>query len=229
MITTSARAGDDKDHELVERVGAAARAGVHLIQIRQPQFDGRALSRLVERSVRVTKGTAARILVNDRVDVALAAGAHGVHLRGGSMSAARVRDIVPQGFVIGRSVHSADECARVAREGDLDYLLFGTVFATHSKPGIVAVGTDALVAACTGVTIPVLAVGGMTALGVGGGGGEGGGKGGGGGGRRLLGAVAGAGAAGWAAVGLFADCRYEEIRSVVQEAFSVFDTAEDVF
>ena len=209
MITTSARAGDDKDHELVERVGAAARAGVHLIQIRQPQFDGRALSRLVERSVRVTKGTAARILVNDRVDVALAAGAHGVHLRGGSMSAARVRDIVPQGFVIGRSVHSADECARVAREGDLDYLLFGTVFATHSKPGIVAVGTDALVAACTGVTIPVLAVGGMTALGVG--------------------AVARAGAAGWAAVGLFADCRYEEIRSVVQEAFSVFDTAEDVF
>ena len=208
MITASARAGGDEEHALVERVGAAAHAGVHLIQIRQPQLEGRALNRLVERSVRATKGTAARVLVNDRVDVALASGAHGVHLRGGSMSAARVRAIVPRGFVIGRSVHSADECARVALGGDLDYVLFGTVFATHSKPGVVAAGTDVLAAACAGVAIPVLAVGGMTSLGVG--------------------AVARAGAAGWAAIGLFADCQCEEMLSVVQKALSAFDTSRDV-
>ena len=60
MITASAGVDGDEEHALVERVGAAARAGVHLIQIRQPQFEGRALNRLVERSVRATKGTAAR-------------------------------------------------------------------------------------------------------------------------------------------------------------------------
>ena len=204
MITASARAGGDEEHALVERVGAAARAGVHLIQIRQPQIEGRALKRLVERSVQVAKGTAARILVNDRVDVALVAGAHGVHLRGGSMPAARVRAIAPRGFVIGRSVHSAGEGARVAQEGNLDYLIFGTVFTTRSKPGIAAAGIDALAAACAGVAIPVLAVGGMTAAG--------------------LGAVARAGAAGYAAVGLFADCPLGQMASVVQQASSAFDT-----
>jgi len=208
MITASARADGDEEHALVERVGAAARAGVHLIQIRQPQLEGRALNRLVERSVRATRGTAARILVGDRVDVALIAGAHGVHLRGGSMSAARVRAIVPHGFVIGRSVHSAAEGARVAQGGDLDYLLFGTVFTTQSKPGIVAAGIGALAATCAGVAIPVLAVGGMRPLG--------------------LGAVARAGAAGWAAIGLFADCGFEEIPSVVQQALSAFDTSGDL-
>ena len=205
MITASARAGGDEEHALVERVGAAARAGVHLIQIRQPQVEGRALHRLVERSVLAAKGTTARILVNDRVDVALVAGAHGVHLRGDSMPAARVRAIAPRGFLIGRSVHSAGEGARLAQRGDLDYLIFGTVYTTRSKPGIAPAGVDALAAACAGVTIPVLAVGGMTPSG--------------------LGAVARAGAAGCAAIGLFADCRLEQMASVVRQAVSRFDTS----
>ena len=89
MITASMGGTADEEQILIERVGAAARAGVHLIQIRQPRLEARALARLVEHSVRAAKGTAARILVNDRVDVALTAGAHGVHLRGDSVSAAR--------------------------------------------------------------------------------------------------------------------------------------------
>ncbi len=208
MITASVRAGGEEEQALVERVGAAARAGVHLIQIRQPQIEGRALSRLVERSVRAAEGTAARILVNDRADVALVAGAHGVHLRTGSMQAARVRAIAPRGFVIGRSVHSAGEGTRVAQEGNLDYLIFGTVFRTRSKPGIAAAGTDALAAACAGVAIPVLAVGGMT--------------------PASLGAVARAGAAGCAAVGLFADCPLEQMAPVVQQVLLAFDTSGDL-
>ena len=208
MITAAIQAGGDDERALVERVGAAARAGVHLIQIRQPQMEGRALNRLVERSVLAAKGTAARILVNDRADVALVVGAHGVHLRSGSMPAARVRAIAPRGFVIGRSVHSADEGARVGQEGNLDYLVFGTVFRTRSKPGIAAVGIDALAAACAGVAIPVLAVGGMT--------------------LSRLGTVARAGAAGCAAVGLFADCPLEQMPSVVRQALSAFDTSRDL-
>ena len=208
MITASARVGSNEDQALIERVGAAARAGVHLIQIRQPQLEGRALTRLVERSVLAAKGTAARILVNDRVDVALTAGAHGVHLRGDSMPAARVRAIAPLGFVIGRSVRSPGESARVAPDGNLDYLVFGTVFATRSKPGVDAAGVDALAAACAGVGLPVLAVGGMT--------------------LSRLGAVARAGAAGCAAIGLFADGPLDEMPSVVQQACSAFDTLRHV-
>ena len=128
MITPSAHPGADGEQALIDRVGAAARAGAHLIQIRQPQLEGRPLARLVERSVQAAKGTAARILVNDRVDVALTAGAHGVHLRGDSMPAARVRAIAPPGFLIGRSVHAPGDGAQAAQDGTLDYLIFGTVF-----------------------------------------------------------------------------------------------------
>jgi thiamine-phosphate diphosphorylase len=204
MITAAARAGTDEERILVERVGAAARAGVHLIQIRQPQFEGGALTKLVERSVMAAKGSAARIMVNDRVDVAITAGAYGVHLRGDSMQAARVRAIAPRGFTIGRSVHSPVEGARVAQEGDLDYVIFGTVFATRSKPGVDAAGIDALAAVCATVALPVLAVGGMT--------------------LGRLQAVAGAGAAGCAAVGLFADGPLADMAAVVRQTTLVFDT-----
>lgn len=202
MITASTRSGSDGEEALIERVGAAARAGVHLIQIRQPQFEGGALTRLVGRAVLAAKGTAARILVNDRVDVALAAGAHGVHLRSDSMSAARVRAIAPRAFVIGRSVHAADEGARAAQEGTLDYLIFGTVFRSRSKTGVAPAGIDALAAACAGVPLPVLAVGGMTSL--------------------TLGAVVDAGAAGFAAIGLFADGPIDALPIVVRQAASAF-------
>ena len=208
MITASARGGPGEEQALVDRVGAAARAGVHLIQIRQPQLEGRALARLVERSVLAAQGTAARILVNDRVDVALAAGAHGVHLRGDSMPASRVRAIAPGAFVIGRSVHAPGEAARAAQDGNLDYLIFGTVFASHSKPGVDAAGLDALTAACAAVALPVLAVGGMT--------------------PARLDAVARAGAAGCAAIGLFADGPLDAIPQVVRQACSAFGSLEPV-
>ena len=96
------------------------------------------------RAVAAVRGTRARILVNDRPDVALAAGAHGVHLRGDSAPARRVRAAVPPSFLIGRSVHSLDEIAQVSDEGSVDYLLFGTVFATASKPDRPASGIAGL-------------------------------------------------------------------------------------
>jgi thiamine-phosphate diphosphorylase len=208
LITPSVHAGTGQEDALLGRVAIAARAGVHLIQIRQAAIDARCLHRVVARSVQAVAGTAARILVNDRLDVALAAGAHGVHLRGGSMSAARVRAVAPPGFLIGRSVHSADESQRMALEGGLDYMLFGTVFATPSKPGTVGVGTAALTAACAGVAVPILALGGM--------------------GLQGLVSVGRSGAAGWAAIGLFADCQRQMLPSVIAQAVSAFDSFGEV-
>jgi thiamine-phosphate pyrophosphorylase len=114
MVTDRQRLGADAEDLLVDRVAAAARAGVHLVQVRERDLEGAALMQLVERCVVAVRSTFARVIVNDRLDVALAAGAHGVHLRSDSMPAGRVRAVVPRGFLIGRSVHAAGEAARVS-------------------------------------------------------------------------------------------------------------------
>lgn len=208
LITPSVSGDASDDHALATRAGLAARAGVHLIHVRQPARDAHSLQRLVTRTLQSVSGTPTRVLVNERLDVALAAGAHGVHLRSESMSANRARAIAPPGFLIGRSVHSADEGERVAREGGLDYLLFGTVFTTPSKPRTVGVGTAALAAVCSRVSIPVMAVGGME--------------------PQHLGSVRRSGAAGWAAIRLFADPVPEALSSVVSDACSAFDSLGDL-
>jgi thiamine-phosphate diphosphorylase len=204
LVTDRRRCGGGWEDELVGRVGAAARAGVHLVQVRERGVDARDYVRLVSRCVDAVAGTSARVLVNDRLDVALAAGAHGIHLPSIGMPAARVRAAVGADFVVGRSVHSAREAADAAREGGLDYLIFGTVFPTDSKPGVAPAGVDGLRAACEAAALPVLAIGGMT--------------------LDRLAAVAGAGAAGFAAIGLFQAASTEENRKTVRQASASFDT-----
>ena len=162
FVTDRRRFGGSWEDALVRRVGAAAVEGVHLVQVRERDLDGGPLTRLVRACVDAVRGTRARVLVNDRFDVALAAGAHGVHLRGDSFPASKVRACAPRGFLIGRSVHSVSN-AIVAAEGDaLDYLIFGTVFPSGSKPDRPAAGLRELSAAASATRLPVLAIGGMT-------------------------------------------------------------------
>jgi thiamine-phosphate pyrophosphorylase len=204
MITAPLDPVEVRVESLLARVGAAAHAGVHLIQIRQPHLDGRALHALAERARSAVEGTRARIVVNDRVDVALAARAHGVHLRGDSMPAARVRAVMPPSALIGRSVHALDEAIDVAGDAALEYLIFGSVFAPRSKPGATVAGVEMLAAVCRRVALPVLAVGGMSV--------------------DRLGEVARAGAAGFAAIGLFAEPSLDALDRVVAGAARAFDT-----
>lgn len=163
FITDRRRFGSRWETTLVERVAAAAREGVHLVQVRERDLDGGPLLRLVADCVAAVRGTRTRILVNDRLDVALAAGAHGVHLRGDSFGARRARLVAPPPFLIGRSVHSVHEARTVAGEGGLDYLIFGTVFASASKPGQPPAGLAELATVARATPLPVLAVGGVTA------------------------------------------------------------------
>jgi thiamine-phosphate pyrophosphorylase len=202
MVTPPVSTADEDP--LIERLTAAAHAGVQLVQVRQPQLDGLTLTRLVERAVRAVAGTPARVIVNDRVDVAIAAGAHGVHLRGDSVPAARVRAIVPPAFVIGRSIHTSNEAVTAERAGGLDYLVFGTVFATASKPGVAPAGVERLAEVCAAVALPVLAIGGIAA--------------------GTMAAVARAGAAGFAGIGLFSDARIETIPDTIARCIAAFDT-----
>ena len=149
---------------LVRQVREAASAGVDLVQIREPDLETRELCRLVERCLEAAAGQPARIVVNDRADVALVAGAHGVHLRADSYAADRVRAIAPSEFILGRSVHDPDDAATVTSSGALDYIIFGTVFASASKAaGHTTAGVEGLAAAAAAARhVPVLAIGGVS-------------------------------------------------------------------
>jgi thiamine-phosphate pyrophosphorylase len=144
-------------------VAATARAGVDVIQVRERDVEAGMLMRRTRAAIDAVSGTAARVVVNDRLDVALAAGAAGVHLRGDSFAAARARSLASDGFLVGRSVHSDEEAAQVEAAGGCDYLIFGTVFpSTHKPAGHQPAGLEALRRVCARVRIPVLAIGGIT-------------------------------------------------------------------
>jgi thiamine-phosphate pyrophosphorylase len=152
------------EEALVKTAARAASAGVDWIQIREKDLGANTLLQLTTEILH--RSPAARILVNDRLDVALAAGAAGVHLGGESLPVAPVRrwcaGHAPAGFRIGRSCHSLDE-ARAAQIDGADYLFFGPVFATPSKLAYgPPQGIDRLGAVCRALSIPVVAIGGIT-------------------------------------------------------------------
>jgi thiamine-phosphate diphosphorylase len=188
---------------LLEMIEAAARAGVDLIQVRERKLQDGALLALVRDAV-AAAGKASRVVVNERVDIALAGGAAGVHLRGDSLAGRRVRELASPGFLVGRSVHTMDEAVRADDEGAYDYLIFGTVFPSATKPaGHVVAGIDALAAVCRRVSLPVLAIGGVT--------------------LDRAAEVAAAGAAGVAALGLFEQSG-PELAGIVRGLKRPFDT-----
>lgn len=206
MITDRRRLGAHAEEALIRRVGLAARAGIHLIQVRERDLADGALFTLVEHAVAAVRGTGARVLVNDRLDLALAAGAHGIHLRGDSVPAARARTVAPPHFVIGRSVHGLDEVTASSTEGTLDYLLFGTVFETPSKPNQSPAGVASLATAANAARgVPVLGVGGVT--------------------LENAARLAATDCAGFAAIGLFSDGPEEDLPATVTAALAAWDNS----
>ena len=117
---------------ILEQVSAAVAAGIELIQVREKRLRARVLFELTEQSAALTRGSATRLLVNDRADVAASVGADGVHLTTQSIDTATVRRTFGDDFLIGVSTHSLVE-AEVAKEGGADFVVFGPVFATRSK------------------------------------------------------------------------------------------------
>jgi thiamine-phosphate pyrophosphorylase len=159
-LTAGGASADDARRLLLTQLEEAVEGGVDLIQVRERDLDAAQLAALVRDVVSLTRGSRTRVVINDRLDVALACGAGGVHLRGDSIPALHARRIAPAGFLIGRSVHAADEVP--AAEG-CDYLIAGTVFSSRSKgrdaPLLGLAGLQAVVRAAR---VPVLAIGGVT-------------------------------------------------------------------
>jgi thiamine-phosphate diphosphorylase len=187
---------------LVRQAREAAAAGVTLIQVRERGLEALPLADLVAAIVGATRGSGTAIVVNDRLDVALTSGAHGVHLRGDSIPPQAARAIAPPGFLVGRSVHHVEEAREHASA--VDYLIAGTVFPTSSKPSAERLlGVSGLREIAMAVEVPVIAIGGMT--------------------LERIGEVAAAGAAGIAGISLFIQ-RGIPPASVVDTARARFDS-----
>ncbi len=159
---------DSPKEALLASIEIASAAGVDWIQIREKDLEARELVDLTRRAIAAAKRAGkARVLVNDRLDVALAAGAAGVHLGGDSVPAAEVarwrREQNMTGeFLIGVSCHRVEE-AKEAEEAGASYIFFGPIYETPSKIGLGAPqGIERLREVCASVCAPVLAIGGIT-------------------------------------------------------------------
>jgi thiamine-phosphate pyrophosphorylase len=148
--------------QILEQVSAAVAAGIQLIQLREKRLPARVLFELVEQSAALTRQSAMRLLVNDRADVAAAAGADGVHLTTQSIDARAIRRTFGNNFLIGVSTHSLAE-AEVAKEEGADFIVFGPVFTTSSKEKFGApAGLRKLERVANDLApLPVLALGGI--------------------------------------------------------------------
>ena len=146
--------------DLTTLVREAAAAGVDRVQVREKDLEGRGLRALVGAVLAATAGSAARVLVNGRPDVAIAAGAEGVQLPEDGLPVAEVKRAWP-GLVVGASRHSVDGARRAEAEG-ADFVLLGPIFATPGKEER-ALGLGPLAEAARALRIPVHAVGGVGA------------------------------------------------------------------
>lgn len=133
------------------------------MQIREKHLSATVLYQLATSAAGITRGTATKLLVNDRADIAAAAGADGVHLTTSSLPTAVVRRSFGDRFLIGVSTHSLGE-ASLARSSGADFVVFGPVFETTSKREYGApLGLNNLATVCAELSpFPILALGGVT-------------------------------------------------------------------
>jgi thiamine-phosphate pyrophosphorylase len=149
-------------HTLISAVEAALQGGVKTVQLREKDLPAAELLPLARQLRDLTRRYEARLLINDRIDLALAVQADGVHLGGHSLPADVARRLVGPDLLIGVSTHSCTDISRAAGLG-ADFVTFGPVYATPSKAAFdQPQGLQALAEACRGSALPVFALGGIT-------------------------------------------------------------------
>lgn len=154
VITTE---NDRFTHEDIAKF--SIEGGADCVQLRKKGATTKELCELTVEISRITKGKA-KLIVNDRLDVALACGADGVHLGREDLPVKRAREVCGENLIIGASVSSSGEALRAWDDG-ADYLGAGPIFATRNKSEESPIGLSELNHICEGVEIPVIAIGGI--------------------------------------------------------------------
>src|SRR5215203_1379881 len=141
----------------------AIQAGLHAVQIRERDLSTLELVTLTKTVQAMTAGCAVSLLMNDRIDLVLALDLEGVHLRSDSLPVSVARQLLGPQRLVGLSTHSLEDVRNAVREG-ADYVVFGPIFETPSKKEFgPPLGLQALEAVCRDASIPVFAIGGITA------------------------------------------------------------------
>jgi len=150
---------DDARRSILDTVHLAVEEKVSLIQLREKHLSARSLFELTAAAVAVTRNSATRLLVNDRADIALAAGADGVHLAANSLPVGVIRNSFPRDLIVGVSAHSVEE-AVIAKRSGADFAVFGPVFESPGKGA--PTGLAVLSEACSELgQFPVIGLGGI--------------------------------------------------------------------
>ena len=146
-----------------EQVAKLSDCGARVIQLREKQLSAREFFIEADAAIRVARKRGIQIIINDRVDIALALGADGVHLGQDDLSAETARRILGPQAIIGLSTHNLEQAKRAAQM-PVDYIAIGPIFSTHTKesdnPAVGAAGLRALRAQIA--NIPLVAIGGIT-------------------------------------------------------------------
>lgn len=147
---------------LAQAVEAALDGGVTCLQLREKTASAGEILTLARTLLPLCRARKVPLLINDRVDIALAAGADGVHLGQDDLPLPEARALLGPDRILGATAHTVEEALRAQAEG-ADYLGVGAMFPTGSKTDTVPTSADTLKAICAAVSIPVVAIGGVNA------------------------------------------------------------------
>jgi thiamine-phosphate pyrophosphorylase len=157
--------GSDNSKDVEATVAAAVAGGVTMVQLRDKAMPGGQMLDMARRLKSITRGKAL-LVVNDRVDVAVAAEADGAELPEDGLPTLVARGLIGKYAVLGRSVHAVDTAVQAGREG-AEFVIAGTIYKSPSKPDVKPAGPGLVSDIVNATNLPVLAIGGITAKNVG--------------------------------------------------------------
>ena len=161
LYAVTDRAWAKDEAALFRQIEAAVRGGAGVVQLREKELDPGAFLEEARRFTALCRRLGAVSIINDSVEIALAAGADGVHVGQSDLEAGRARALLGPGKIVGVSTHSAEE-ARRAREAGADYLGCGAAFSTGTKSDAKPISKETIRAVTAAVDIPVVAIGGVS-------------------------------------------------------------------
>lgn len=154
------RSAFSSDNVFFNTISESIKGGIDIIQLREKNEDGKKFLEVAQEIRKLTLESDVLFIINDRVDIAIACNADGVHLGQGDMPISEARLQTPEGFIIGLSTHSIEQ-GKEGSESGADYLGVGPVYETPTKPDYTPIGLDYVKWASKNISLPWFAIGGI--------------------------------------------------------------------